>query len=84
LEGTGDEMDKGMIDDPYSEAIGNLMYAMIGIRPDIAYVVGVLSRFCASPQMSHWKAVKRVLTRKHTPNENEKWVFTLEFFLHIP
>ncbi|GAA0147897.1 hypothetical protein LIER_07486 [Lithospermum erythrorhizon] len=30
---------------PYALEIGSLMYAMICIRPDIAYVVGLLSRF---------------------------------------
>ena len=30
---------------PYSSTVGNLMYAMICIRPDIAHVVGTVSRF---------------------------------------
>lgn len=34
---------------PYSNAVGSLMYAMIGNRPDIAYAVGLVSRFMSSP-----------------------------------
>ena len=30
---------------PYASAIGSLMYAMICTRPDIAYVVGLVSRY---------------------------------------
>ena len=41
--------------------IGSLLYAAIATRPDIAYAVGVLSKFCASPDESHLTAAKRVL-----------------------
>ena len=30
---------------PYASVVGNLMYAMVCTRPDIAHVVGVLSRY---------------------------------------
>jgi hypothetical protein len=30
---------------PYASLIGNLMYAMVCTRPDIAHAVGVLSRY---------------------------------------
>ena len=36
------------------------MYAMVCTRPDIAQVVGVLSRFMDNPRRVHWDAVKRV------------------------
>ena len=45
---------------PYREAIGSLMYLMVSTRPDLAAVVGILSRFLANPGPSHWKGVKRV------------------------
>ena len=48
-------------DVPYREAIGTLMYLMIGSRPDISFAVGKLARFCESPKWKHWVAVKRVL-----------------------
>ncbi|GKA87333.1 zinc finger, CCHC-type containing protein [Tanacetum coccineum] len=44
----------------YSIAIGCLMYAMTSTRPDIAYVVGRLSRFTSNPSRQHWKAITRV------------------------
>ncbi|GKB99788.1 zinc finger, CCHC-type containing protein [Tanacetum coccineum] len=44
----------------YSRAIGCLMYAMTSTRPDIAYVVGKLSRFTSNPNRQHSKAITRV------------------------
>nr|GEV26859.1 hypothetical protein [Tanacetum cinerariifolium] len=44
----------------YSRAIGCLMYAMTSTRPNIAYVVGRLSRFTSNPSRQHWKAITRV------------------------
>jgi len=43
---------------PYASAIGSLMYAMVCTRPDIAHVVGVVSRFMSNPGREHWEAVK--------------------------
>ncbi|GJW53299.1 retrovirus-related pol polyprotein from transposon TNT 1-94 [Tanacetum coccineum] len=34
---------------PYANAIGSLMYLMVCTRPDIAYVVSVVSRYLANP-----------------------------------
>ena len=42
---------------PYALAIGSLMYAMVCTRPDIAHVVGVVSRFMSRPGKQHWEAV---------------------------
>ncbi|XP_074337039.1 secreted RxLR effector protein 161-like [Apium graveolens] len=44
----------------FSRAIGSLMYAMISTRPDIAYVVGKLSRFTSKPSSHHWQALSRM------------------------
>ena len=46
---------------PYSSAVGSLMYAMICTRPDIAYAVGVVSRYMANPGKKHWEAVKGIM-----------------------
>jgi hypothetical protein len=46
---------------PYTPAVGAIMYAMLGTRPDIAYAVSVVSQFMHDPRPVHWKAVKRVL-----------------------
>nr|AAZ28935.1 polyprotein [Phanerochaete chrysosporium RP-78] len=48
-------------DFPYREAVGSLMYAAVGTRPDISYAVQTLSQFCERPSTAHWTALKRVL-----------------------
>jgi hypothetical protein len=45
----------------YQSRIGSIMYAMLGTRPDIAYAVGALSQYSASPGLDHLNAVNRVL-----------------------
>eukprot|EP00253_Pinus_taeda_P004444 PITA_04444 len=45
---------------PYASAVGNLMYAMVCIRLEIAHEVGVLSRFMSKLGKEHWTTVKRV------------------------
>lgn len=45
----------------YSSAVSSLIYAMTCTRPDIAYVVGVVSRFLANPRNEHWPIVKWIL-----------------------
>jgi len=42
--------------------MGSLNYAMIGTRPDIAFAVGLLSRFNQDPRMPHYAAAKRILS----------------------
>ena len=46
---------------PYREAIGSLMYAAIGTRPDITYAVTALSQYLQSPGRAHWEQAKRVI-----------------------
>ena len=45
----------------YSRVIGNLMYLMSCIRPDIAYAVNKLSRYTSNPGAMHWQGIMRVL-----------------------
>ena len=44
----------------YKQMVGSLMY-MTATRPDLAYVVGLISRFMERPTDLHQQAVKRVL-----------------------
>ncbi|GJY69593.1 retrovirus-related pol polyprotein from transposon TNT 1-94, partial [Tanacetum coccineum] len=46
---------------PYSSAVGSVMYTMVCTRPDIAHVVGVVSRFMSNPGREHWEVVKWLL-----------------------
>eukprot|EP00253_Pinus_taeda_P022871 PITA_22871 len=45
---------------PYACAVGGLMYAMVCARLDIAYAVGILSKFMSKPGKEHWTTLKRV------------------------
>ena len=46
---------------PYSSIVGNLMYAQVCTRPNIAFVIEVLGKYLSDPSQSHWKAAKKVL-----------------------
>jgi len=46
---------------PDREAVGSLMYLMVGTRPDLAFAIGKLSRFASCYGKEHWAAVKLVL-----------------------
>ncbi|CAP94943.1 Pc21g00460, partial [Penicillium rubens Wisconsin 54-1255] len=45
----------------FATAIGSLMYLMVGTRPDIAFALGLLSRFTSQPQSHHQVALQRLL-----------------------
>ena len=45
----------------YQRAVGSLMYAMLGTRPDIAFAVSVVSRYASRPTQAHKSAVTRIL-----------------------
>jgi len=44
----------------YQRCIGSLIYLMICTQPDIAYSVGVLSRYVSCPGKAHMQAVKQI------------------------
>jgi hypothetical protein len=44
----------------YRSIIGSLRY-LVNTRPDIAYAVGIVSRYMEEPRASHWAAVKQIL-----------------------
>ena len=50
-----------MINVPYSNAVGSIMYNMICTRPNLAYSISVLSRYMANPRREHWEAIKWLL-----------------------
>ena len=45
---------------PYREAIGSLMYAAMGTRPDIVFATATVAQFSDNPGWAHWEAVKRI------------------------
>jgi len=49
-----------MRDVPYLEAVRSLMYASLGTRPNISFVVQTVSRFSKNPGLAHWDAIKQI------------------------
>ena len=45
----------------YASIIGSLWYMTDCTRPDIAYAIGVLSRFTSKPSWNHWHAIEWVM-----------------------
>ena len=45
----------------YSSTVGSLMYAMMCMRPDICFAIGMVSRYQSNPRQGYWRAVKRIL-----------------------
>ena len=57
---TNDPLGKSVDVTLYKSMIGCLLY-LTAIRPDIAFSVGVCSRFQSNPKVSHLNAVKRII-----------------------
>ncbi|KAH9687281.1 hypothetical protein KPL70_014707 [Citrus sinensis] len=52
---------KYMLQVPYSNAVGNLMYAMVCTRLDISHAVGIVSRYMHNLGKGQWQTVKWIL-----------------------
>ncbi|XP_042497505.1 secreted RxLR effector protein 161-like [Macadamia integrifolia] len=46
---------------PYAQAVGSFLYAMLCIRPDLAFPVGLVNRYQSNPGSAPWEAVKRIM-----------------------
>ena len=44
----------------YRSIVGSLRY-LVNSRPDLAFSVGMVSRFMEAPNLEHWGAIKRIL-----------------------
>jgi hypothetical protein len=63
--------DVEMVKVPYQQVVGSLMYAMLCVRPDLAYPISVVSQHMANPSLKHWISVKRIFdTCKALCNSN--------------
>ncbi|UYV65505.1 hypothetical protein LAZ67_3004542, partial [Cordylochernes scorpioides] len=56
-----EEDEENCQDLPYRELIGGLLYISQRTRPDIAYAVSQLARYCSKYTRKHWVAAKRIL-----------------------
>ena len=45
----------------YQSAVGSLLYLSVATRPDIAFAVSNVAKYCARPTKQHWIAVKRIM-----------------------
>ena len=45
----------------YASLVGSLMYAMIATRPNIAFAMGVVSKYMSNPGKKHWEVVKGIM-----------------------
>ena len=57
---------------PYASTVGSIMYAMICIKPNMAYSLGAVSRYQSDPDEKHWKIVKVIL--KYLRNTKDPWL----------
>jgi hypothetical protein len=57
---------------PYREAVGALMYAMLGTRPDISFATTTVAKFSSNPGLPHWEAVKRIY--RYLKGSRELWL----------
>ena len=56
----------------YCEAIGTLMYAMLGPQPDILFSTTTISKFLRNTGMPHWEAVKQIY--RYLNGTTELWL----------
>lgn len=70
--------------DAYRTLVGSLLYASTHTRPDIAWAVGLLSRYLQAPGATHWSIAKHLLRYiKGTLDYGLRYQKTaVELFLH--
>jgi len=56
-----DSEKRQMLDKPYRPILGSIMWGQLATRPDLSFVVSLLSRFQANPGIQHWNALLHVI-----------------------
>ena len=56
----------------YASVVGSIMYVMICTKSNIAYSLGVVSRYESDPKENYWKVVKTIL--KYLRNTKDHWL----------
>ena len=57
---------------PYASVVGSIMYAMTCTRSDVAFSLGVMSRYQSDPGEKHWKIAKVIF--KYLKNTKDQWL----------
>ena len=51
-----------ILDFPYKELVGALIFVMVCTRPDISFAVNCLTQYFSSPKALHWESAIRCLS----------------------
>ena len=54
--------DSVLVDVPYKELVGSLIYVMVCTKPDIAFSVSCLTTYFSAPKQIHWDTAIRCLS----------------------
>lgn len=72
---------------PYANTVGSIMYSLVCNRPDVAYVLSIVSRFMVKPCTTQWQVIKwlmryiresfnkEIAYRKHIKHEDQLVAF---------
>ena len=56
----------------YTLTVGSIIYVMTCTRLNVAYSLGVVSRYQSNPDENHWKVAKTIL--KYLKNTKDQWL----------
>lgn len=60
-QGPINKQDKKMMQrKPYAQIVRSIMYVMMCTRPNLAFTVGLVSRFLSNIWLPHWYTVKKI------------------------
>jgi hypothetical protein len=73
-----DDDEKRMMEQvPYRSAVGSLLYAALGTRPDLLQAVIAAAQFGSKPGKRHWQAVKRIFRYMREPQVTVSCMYVL-------
>ena len=62
---------------PYASTMGSLMYEVVATRPNIAFAVGVISRYMANLGKKQWEAVQSIMRYLNGTRDMLGFIFIL-------
>src|ERR1700730_7077966 len=67
-----DQCPANLIDAPYQEVCGSVLWPAVITRPDVQLASGILSQFTMNPAQAHWEALKRLI--KYLSMTKDLWL----------